>query len=62
MFTYRQIQKGDIVLVDHDNKRRIDWPLGQIVQPFPGQNGKIRLVCVQTSKRHLLRFFNVFIC
>ncbi|GFT29496.1 DUF5641 domain-containing protein [Trichonephila clavipes] len=50
-----KISIGGIVLVEADNKKRIDWPLGRISQLILGRDGEVRLVRVQTSTNELLR-------
>lgn len=45
----------EIVLVGHDNRKRLDWPLGKIIELMPGKDGECRLVKLQTSKGELLR-------
>jgi hypothetical protein len=34
---------GDIVLIGTDNKKRIDWPLGRVIELIPGQGGHVRV-------------------
>ncbi|KAJ8979701.1 hypothetical protein NQ317_000986 [Molorchus minor] len=46
---------GDVVLVESDNRKRLDWPLGVIEEVFPGKDGKSRLVKLRTSRGTLLR-------
>jgi len=46
---------GDIVLVGHDNKKRYDWPLGKILELYPGKDGKIRVAKVKTRMGMLIR-------
>ena len=49
-----KIAIGDIVLVGSDHKR-IDWPLGQVIELLPGKDGNVRLVRVKTAQSVLLR-------
>ena len=44
------LKKGSIVLLREDNVPRMCWPLGLIVDMFPGRDGIVRSVNVQTSK------------
>ncbi|XP_058817221.1 uncharacterized protein LOC131680524 [Topomyia yanbarensis] len=43
------IAKGDFVLLTDDNEKPQQWPLGRIVELFPGQDGLVRVVAVQTA-------------
>ena len=45
----RNLEVGDIVLVKESDSRRNQWPLGRIVQTFPGEDGLVRTVEVKTS-------------
>ena len=45
----RNPQVGDIVLLQEDNLIPTKWPLGKIVEVFPGQDGLIRVVNVKTT-------------
>ncbi|ENN78854.1 hypothetical protein YQE_04685, partial [Dendroctonus ponderosae] len=51
----RQVQVGDIVLVGNDQEKRIHWPLGRVVQLFPGKDGQVRLVKLLTERGQLMR-------
>lgn len=51
----RSIAVGDIVLVGADNKKRINWPLGRVIELIPGKDGKVRLLKLQTSHSQILR-------
>ncbi|GFY79063.1 DUF5641 domain-containing protein [Trichonephila inaurata madagascariensis] len=42
-------------MVVADNKKRIIWPLGRIIEIIPGKDGQVRLVRVQTSQQEFLR-------
>ena len=44
------LRKGSVVLIKEDNVPRLSWPLGVIVEVFPGKDGYIRSVNVKTSK------------
>jgi len=46
---------GDIVLVGHDNLKRLDWPLARVVKVFPGRDGVTRVVRVRTATGELVR-------
>jgi hypothetical protein len=46
---------GDVVLVGSDNTKRIDWPLGRIMELFPGRDGVKRVARVKTARGFLER-------
>ncbi|KMQ81890.1 bel12-ag transposon polyprotein, partial [Lasius niger] len=45
-----KINVGDIVLIGTDDKRRLHWLLGRVLELFPGKDGIIRLVKLRTQK------------
>ena len=49
------LKVGEIVLVSSENKKRIEWPMGRILEIFPGKDGKIRLVKVKVRDGEMLR-------
>ena len=51
------LKKGDVVLVGADNKKRYEWPLGKILEVFPGRDGKPRVASVKTKGGILTRPF-----
>ncbi|KAG8175501.1 hypothetical protein JTE90_009135 [Oedothorax gibbosus] len=50
-----QISIGDIVLIGCDNVKRMDWPLGRVIEIIPGKDNVNRLVRLQTASSQLLR-------
>ena len=46
---------NDIVLIGSDAKKRIEWPLGRVIELLPGKDGKVRVCRVRTSYGTLLR-------
>ena len=44
------LKQGDVVLISEDNIPRGKWKLGKVVDTFPGKDGRIRTVRVQTKK------------
>jgi hypothetical protein len=46
---------GDIVLVGQENKKRYEWPLGRILELFPGKDNKVRVARVKTTRGTLTR-------
>ena len=51
----RNLQVGDLVLVSHENTLRNKWPLGLIVDTYPGNDGHVRSVRVKTQSGCLHR-------
>ncbi|XP_018303518.1 uncharacterized protein [Mycetomoellerius zeteki] len=49
------IDVGDVLLIGSDQLKRLDWPLGKVIQIFPGQDGKIRVAKLQTASGELVR-------
>jgi hypothetical protein len=43
----RALEVGDIVLIGADNKKRMFWPMGIIVELLPGADGKCRVAKVR---------------
>ena len=37
-------------MVGSDNRKRYEWPLGKIVELIPGNDGKVWVLKVKTSK------------
>ncbi|UYV67896.1 hypothetical protein LAZ67_5002443 [Cordylochernes scorpioides] len=59
----RQLKVGDIVLVEVENRKQINWPMGKITKVFPGTDNVRRLVEVKTKsgfmKRAVQRLFSL---
>ncbi|XP_023214294.1 uncharacterized protein LOC111617199, partial [Centruroides sculpturatus] len=51
----KMIAVGDIVLVGHDNQKRLDWPLARVVEIYPGKDGLVRVVKLKTQVGFLIR-------
>ena len=49
-FPSRNMKIGDVVLIHDWNLIKAHWPLGRIVEVFPGDDGVVRAVDVRTSK------------
>lgn len=45
----RNLKVGDLVLMKHDNTARPRWPLGLVVNTYPGSDGLVRSVQVKTQ-------------
>lgn len=46
---------NDVVLIENDNVKRINWPIGRVMELMPGKDGHVRLVRVKTEHGELLR-------
>ena len=46
----RNLQVGDIVLLQEDNLVPIKWPLGRIMNTYPGKDDIVRVVDVKTGR------------
>ncbi|XP_035204777.1 uncharacterized protein LOC118179723, partial [Stegodyphus dumicola] len=40
----RTIKKGDLVFVEDDKRKRTDWPMGRVIETYPGKDNNIRVV------------------
>lgn len=49
------LEKGSVVLIRDDKSPRLRWPLGVVVDLFPGKDGVIRSVNVKTSRGVICR-------
>ncbi|KAF2888908.1 hypothetical protein ILUMI_17265, partial [Ignelater luminosus] len=49
------LRVGEIVLVENDNQKRLDWPLAKIVETITGKDGEIRVVRLKTANGELVR-------
>lgn len=39
---HNKVKIGDLVLVEVENEKRIDWPIAEVTELFPGCDGIIR--------------------
>lgn len=51
----RDIQVGEIVLVVSPDTSRGTWPLGRVLEVYPGQDGRVRVAKIQVGQGTLLR-------
>ena len=51
----KDLKNGDIVLVLEPNLPRGKWPLGRIVETYPGKDGHSRVVKVQCGEKTVVR-------
>jgi len=55
-YTATSFSVGDIVLVANDLQKRLNWPLARISKElFPGKDGLVRVVKLQTANGELIR-------
>jgi len=47
--------QGSLVLIREDGWPRMTWPLGVVVETYPGQDGIIRSCKIRTKKGHFVR-------
>ena len=48
--TYKDYQIGDIVCLRNEPPIPTRWPLVRIINVYPGEDGKVRVVTVKTAK------------
>ncbi|KAG8172271.1 hypothetical protein JTE90_025660 [Oedothorax gibbosus] len=53
--SFRPLKEGDIVLIGDDNKKRVLWPLGLVIEARPGADGIVRRVKLKTQQGELYR-------
>ena len=51
----KDLKEGDVVLVFDKNLPRGRWPLGRIVETYPGKDGHTRVAKVQLGTKSLVR-------
>ena len=51
----RNIQKGEVVLLISPDTPRGSWPMGRVVEIYPGDDGRVRVVKVQVGQGTLIR-------
>ena len=54
----RNFKIGDLVIISESDVPRSYWPLGRIVETFPGQDGVVRTVKGKTPNNEFIRFAN----
>ncbi|XP_072392091.1 uncharacterized protein [Diabrotica undecimpunctata] len=50
-----KVSIGDVVLVDNDNIKRLQWPLGKVIELIPGRDDQVKLVRLAIAQGQLLR-------
>ena len=51
----KNINPGDVVLVVSPNTPRDQWPLGRILEVYPGRDGHVQLVRLQVGNKQYSR-------
>lgn len=49
------VNVNDIVLVQSDNVKRLDWPLARVIELITGKDGNVRVVRLRTADGELIR-------
>ena len=49
------VKEGDVVLVIQEGLLRGHWPLGRILEVYPGKDNHVRVVKVQVGKNCFVR-------
>ena len=50
-----KLRVGQLVLIGSDIQKRLDWPIGRIVEVYQGKDGWIRVVKVKTQHGTIIR-------
>ncbi|XP_011875207.1 PREDICTED: uncharacterized protein LOC105566088, partial [Vollenhovia emeryi] len=53
--TVQAIEVGDIVLIENENVKRLDWPLARVKELIAGKDNNIRVVRLTTARGELIR-------
>lgn len=51
----KTIEIGDIVLIENENAKRLDWPLARVKELIRGKDGNVRVVRLKTAGGELMR-------
>ncbi|GFV05381.1 DUF5641 domain-containing protein [Trichonephila clavipes] len=51
----REPRIGEMVLIGNDNKKRLSWPIAEIIELIPGRDGEIRTVQLKTQHGTVIR-------
>ena len=58
---FRDLKVGDVVFVIHPDTPRGRWPLGRIVESYPGRDGHTRVAKVACGVKTVVRRINKLI-
>lgn len=50
-----KIEYGSVVLIREDNTPRLKWPMGLVVETYPGEDKVVRTVLLKTAKGKIVR-------
>lgn len=53
--THRDVQVGDVMLVVSPDTSRGNWPLGRVLEVYPGKDGHVRVAKIQVGEGTLIR-------
>ena len=53
-----RLKEGDVVLIVEPNASRGEWPLGRVIEAYPGDDGLVGVVKVKTKNKEYLRPFH----
>ncbi|GFS47302.1 integrase catalytic domain-containing protein [Trichonephila inaurata madagascariensis] len=51
----KMISPGEIVIVESKNPNRMNWPLAQVIELFPGKNGVERVAKLRVASGEIIR-------
>ena len=51
----RDVQIGDVMLIVSSDTSRRNWPLGRVIEVYPGKDGHVRVVKIQVGDGTLIR-------
>lgn len=51
----KSVKIGDVVLIENDCMKRVQWPIGRVIGLIQGKDDRVRLVRLKTAKGELLR-------
>jgi len=49
------LKEGDVVLIVEPNANRREWPLGCVIEAYPGDDGLVRVVKVKVKNKEYFR-------
>ena len=49
------LKKGDVVVIGEPNASRGEWPLGRVIEAYPGDDGLVRICKFKTKNKDYLR-------
>ena len=54
----RNIQMGEVVPINSTDTPRGSWPMGRVIESYPGDGGQVRVVKVQVGQGTLIRLIS----